>query len=125
EDGWDIWGDHAEGRRTFEGDGSRWVWRDAAVTSWSVNTDPEQPNGGRGASFVIGSAATGLIAVSGLVYGLSEGIANFTGASILAFSAVSYALMGLSYYFYARRLRATGWFAPSCLISHFPAAIRT
>src|SRR5436309_977084 len=73
----------------------------------------------------IGSEATGLIAVSGLVYGLSEGIDNFTGASILAFSAVSYALMALSYYFYARRLRATGWFAPLWFISHFPAAILT
>ena len=125
EAGWNIWGYQVEGLRTFEGDGSRWVWRDAAVTSWSSDTDPEQPYGGRGASFVIGSAATGLIAVSGLVYGLSEGIDNFTGASILAFSAVSYALMALSYYFYARRLRATGWFAPLWFISHFPAAILT
>ena len=72
-----------------------------------------------------GSAATALISVCGLVFGLTHRIDNFTGASILAFSAVSYSLMAVSYFVYARRLRATGWFAPLWFISHFPAAILT
>jgi hypothetical protein len=123
--GWNIWGYQVEGLRTFEGDGSRWVWRDANVTSWFSDTDPDQHYGGRGASFAIGSAATTLIAVCGLAFGLTQRIDNFTGASILAFSAVSYSLMAISYYFFARRLRTTGWLAPVWFISHFPATILT
>ena len=122
---WNMWGYQVEGLRTFDGDGSRWVWRDAHITSWSSDTDAEPHYGTRGASFVIGSAAAALIVVGGLVFGLTERIDNFTGASILAFSAVSYALMALSYYFYARRLRAPGWFAPLWFLSHIPAAILT
>ncbi len=125
EAGWNIWGYQVDGLRVFEGDGSRWVWRDAKVTSWSSDTDPEQHYGGRGASLVIGSGAATLIAVAGLAFGLTQRIDNFTGASILAFSAVSYSLMAISYYFFARRLRATGWFAPLWFISHFPAIILT
>jgi hypothetical protein len=125
EAGWRIWGYQVEDLRTFEGDGARWVWRDANVISWSSDTDPGQHYGSRGASFVIGSAATTLIAVSGLAFGLTQRIDNFTGASILAFSAVSYALMAVSYYLYARRLRAPGWFAPLWFISHLPAVILT
>src|SRR5207247_4437993 len=64
---WNMWGYQVEGLRTFDGDGSRWVWRDAHITSWSSDTDAEPHYGTRGASFVIGSAAAALIVVGGLV----------------------------------------------------------
>ena len=125
EAGWNIWGYQLENLQTFEGDGSRWMWREADVRSWSSDTDPERPHGRMSTSLVIGSAILPLVAVTGLAFGLTQRIDNFTGAGILAFSAVTYVLMSIGYFLFARRFRAAAWFAPLWFISHIPAALLT
>jgi hypothetical protein len=122
---WNVWGYQVEGLRTFEADGSRWMWRDADVRSWSSKIDPERRYGASSAGFVIGSAIIALLSVAGLVFGIAHGIADFRGASIVAFSAVTYLLMLTSYFLFARRLRAAAWFAPFWVLSHLPAAVLT
>jgi hypothetical protein len=122
---WSMWGYQVEGLRTFEADGSRWMWRDADVRSWSSSIDPERRYGTASASFVIGSAIMALLSIAGIAFGLIRGIGNFAGASILAFSAVSYMLMCVSYFLFARRLRAAAWFAPLWIVGHLPAAVLT
>lgn len=122
---WNTWGYQVEGLRTFDADGSRWLWRDADVRSWSSNIDPERRYGRTSAGFVIGSAVIGLFSVAGLVFGFVRGIGNFAGASTLAFAAVTYLLMWASYFLFARRLRAATWFAPLWILSHLPAAALT
>jgi glycosyltransferase involved in cell wall biosynthesis len=122
---WSMWGYHVENLRTYEADGSRWIWRDADVRSWSSSVDPERRYGRTSASFVVGSAVIALCSLGGLVFGLVQGIGNFTGASILAFSVVTYMLMWTSYFLFARRLRAATWFAPLWVFSHLPAAVLT
>lgn len=122
---WNLWGYQVEGLRTFSSDGSRWMWRDANVRSWSSTMDPDRRYGGSSAGFVIGGAVMAVLSVAGLIFGLTHGIDNFTGASILAFSGVSYLLMSVSYFLFARRLRAAGWFAPIWVLSYIPAAVLT
>src|SRR5262245_27731007 len=122
---WNIWGYQVEGLRTFDADGSRWMWHDTDVRSWSSTIDPERRYGTNSAGFVIGSAVIALLSVGGMAFGAIHGIANFTGASVLAFSAVTYALMWTSYFLFARRLRAAVWFAPLWVLSHLPAAVLT
>ena len=122
---WNVWGYQVENLRTFEADGSRWLWRDADVRAWSSSIDPERRYGASTASFVVGSAAMALVSVVGLAFGIIHGIDNFAGASILAFSGVSYLLMWTSYFLFARRLRAAAWFAPLWVLSHLPAAALT
>jgi hypothetical protein len=122
---WNMWGYQVEGLRTFEADGSRWMWRDTDVRAWSSSIDPERRYGTSSASFVIGSAVMALLSIGGIAFGLVHGIANFAGASVLAFSGVTYALMTTSYFLFARRLRAATWFAPFWLLSHLPAAVLT
>jgi glycosyl transferase family 2 len=122
---WSMWGYQVEGLRTFEADGSRWMWLDADVRAWSSDIDPERRYGTTSASFVTGSAIMALLTVVGIVFGVVHGIDNFAGASILAFSGVSYLLMATSYYLFARRLRAAAWFAPLWVASHLPAALLT
>ncbi|HYR86389.1 MAG TPA: glycosyltransferase [Terriglobia bacterium] len=125
EQAWNVWGYQLEGFRTFEGDGSRWMWRDADVRSWSSDTDPERRYSNRSASFVIGSVLMALVSVAGLAFGFTHRLDNFVGTSILAFSAVSYSLMAVSYFLFARRLRAAGWFAPFWFLGYLPAAVLT
>lgn len=122
---WNLWGYQVEGLRTFASDGSRWMWRDGNVRSWSSNMDPERRYGASAVSFVIGGAVMAVLSVAGLVFGLVHGIDNFAGASILAFSGVSYLLMWTSYFLFARRLRAAAWFAPLWVLSYIPAAVLT
>lgn len=122
---WSMWGYQVEGLRTFEADGSRWLWRDADVRSWSSSIDPERRYGTTSASFVIGSALIALCSIGGIAFGIARGVDNFTGASILAFSVVTYLLMWASYFLFARRLRAAAWFAPLWIFSHLPAAVLT
>jgi len=122
---WNMWGYQVEGLRTFEADGSRWMWRDGDVRSWSSNIDPERRYGTSSAGFVIGSAIMSLLSIIGLAFGLIHGVDNFRGASILAFSGVSYLLMWISYFLFARRLRAAAWFAPFWVLSHLPAVVLT
>jgi hypothetical protein len=122
---WNVWGYQLEGFRTFEGDGARWMWRDADVRSWSSDSDPERRYSSRSAGFVIGGVLMALVAVAGLAFGFTHRLDNFVGASILAFSGVSYSLMAVSYFLFARRLRAAGWFAPLWFVSYLPAAVLT
>jgi glycosyltransferase involved in cell wall biosynthesis len=122
---WNTWGYQVEGLRTFEADGSRWMWRDADVRSWSSAIDPERRYGTTSAGFVIASVVMALLSVVGMTFGLIHGIDNFAGASILAFAGVTYLLMWTSYFLFARRLRAAAWFAPLWIFSHLPAAVLT
>jgi hypothetical protein len=121
--GWSIWGYHVESLRTFEGDGARWMWRGADVHSWFSDTQPDRIYGLRSAAVVVGSAVMAWITVFGFAYAWTQSIDNFTGASIFAFSAVSYLLMAVSYFLFARRLGAAAWFAPFWLLSHLPASV--
>jgi len=122
---WSMWGYQVEGLRTFDADGSRWLWRDADVRSWSSSIDPERRYGTTSAGFVVGSGLMAILSVVGIVFGVIHGIDNFSGASILAFSAVSYLLMSTSYFLFARRLRAAASFAPVWILSHLPATVLT
>jgi hypothetical protein len=122
---WTLWGYQVEGLRTFEADGSRWLWRDADVRAWSSSIDPERRYGTTSAGLVAGSAVMALCSVGGIAFGIIQGVDNFTGASMLAFSAVTYLLMWASYFLFARRLRAAAWFAPLWILSHLPAAVLT
>ncbi len=125
EAGWTIWSYQMEGLRTYEGDGSRWMWRESSIRRWSSETDAERRYGVRSAGFVVASVLVATISIFGLGYGVTGNVDNFSGASILAFSAVSYALMAISYFLYARRLRASVWFAPLWFLSHLPASVLT
>jgi glycosyltransferase involved in cell wall biosynthesis len=122
---WNMWGYQVEGLRTFEADGSRWMWRDTDVRAWSSTIDPERRYGTSSAGFIVGSAIMSMLSVAGVTFGVVHGIANFAGASILAFSGVTYALMSTSYFLFARRLRAATWFAPFWVLSHLPASLLT
>jgi hypothetical protein len=122
---WSMWGYQMESLRTFDADGSRWIWHDADVRSWSSGMDPERRYGTTSATFVVVSAIIALCSVAGIVFGVIRGVGNFTGASILAFSGVTYLLMWISYFLFARRLRAAVWFAPLWVFSHLPAAVLT
>ena len=88
ESGWTIWSYHVEGLRTFEGDGSRWIWREASMRSWSSEAHAGRRHGARSIGLILASILITLISVFGLVYGLAGRLDNFSGASILAFSAV-------------------------------------
>ncbi len=112
ETGWGIWSYQIEGLRTFEGDGSRWIWRDFDLRSARAS-----------AGSVAGSTAVAAIAVTGLIYGAMHGREGFAGASILAFSAVTYSLMAMGYFLFARRLHAAVWWSPLWFVPHFVAAI--
>jgi hypothetical protein len=122
---WNLWGYQVDGLRTFSSDGSRWMWRDANVRFWSSAVDPERRYGASASSFVVGSAVMAILSVVGTIFGIVHGVDNFAGASILAFSGVSYLLMWMSYFLFARRLRAAGWFAPLWVLSYIPATILT
>lgn len=122
---WNVWGYQVEGLRAFEADGSRWIWRDAAVRYWSSDTGAVRRHGARSAGPVAASAVMASIAALGLAYGLTRPIDGFTTGSILAFSALSYALMAVSYFLFARRLRGAAWFAPLWFLTYWPAAILT
>jgi Glycosyl transferase family 2 len=125
ESGWSMWAYQMEGLRTFEADGSRWMWRDADVRSWSADTNVHRRYGVISAGLILLSAAISLLTGFGIAFGLVHGIDNFTGASILAFAGVSYVLMWISYFLFARRLHAAVWFAPMWILSHLPAAVLT
>jgi glycosyltransferase involved in cell wall biosynthesis len=125
ESGWNLWAYQVEGLRTFQADGSRWIWRSADVRSWSSDTNVQRRYGTTSAGFIVASAAISLLSVLGVAFGFVHGIDNFFGASILAFAGVSYLLMWVSYFLFARRLHAAVWFAPLWIFSHMPAAVLT
>ena len=114
------------GRRSdFDADGSRWMWRDADVRSWSSDTDIHRRYGKNSAGLIVGSAVISLLTVVGATFAFLHGVDNFTGASILALSSVTYLLMWASYFLFARRLHAAVWFAPLWVLAHIPAAVLT
>jgi hypothetical protein len=125
EAGWTVWSYQLEGLRTFDGDGSRWLWRETALGSWPDYADLDRRLGPRSLSFVSIVTLAALIPVAGLVYGFYVPMASFLEASILALSAISYALMTISYFLYARRLHAATWFAPLWFLVQPVAALLT
>src|SRR5438552_7386134 len=125
ESGWNMWAYHVEGLRTFDADGSRWMWRDVDVRSWSSDADAHRRYGTTSAGLIVASTVISLLTVFGTGFGLIHGIDNFAGASVLAFAGVSYLLMWISYFLFARRLHAAVWFAPLWVLSHMPAAVLT
>jgi hypothetical protein len=112
--GWSLWSYPAEGFRVFEADGARWIWRDVELRKESVP-----------ARILIGSSVFALIDAVGLIYGLMNVTSGFYGASVLAFSAVTYSLMATSYFLFARRFHGAIWCAPLWLIPHLVAAALT
>ena len=125
EAGWTVWSYQLEGLRTFDGDGSRWLWRETTLGSWPDYTDLDRRIAKRSASLLTIATLATLIPVAGLLYGFSVPIASLLEESILALSAVSYALMTISYFLYARRLHAAAWFAPLWFVVQPLAAILT
>jgi len=124
EAGWNIWSYQVEGLRTFEGDGSRWMWRQVRVGGPGY-ADGERRYTRRSASLVLASSVMSIIPVISLAYGFLAAVDSLLERSIFAFSAVSYALMSISYYLHARRLHAATWFAPLWFLAHAPAALLT
>src|SRR5262245_51961015 len=114
ESGWSIWNYHIEGLRTFEGDGSAWTWKDFDLQA-----------AGTPAIFAIVAACLAVIAPVGLIFGLLHGGEGFTGASILAFSTVSYVLLAISYFLFARRLHGATWCAAFWFVPHVAGAVAT
>ena len=112
ETGWSIGSYQMEGLRTFEGDGSAWTWRDFDLRS-----------AGTPAGFAIAAACLAVIAPVGLVFGFLHGGEGFTGASILAFSAVSYVLLAIGYFLFARRLHGATWCAAFWFVPHVAGAV--
>ena len=102
----------SEGLRTFEGDGSAWIWKDFDIRST-----------GTPAGFAIAAALLALIAPAGLVFGFLHGREGFAGAGILAFSAVSYALLAIGYFLFARRYHGATWCAPVWFVPHVAGAV--
>lgn len=125
ESGWNVWSYQAEGLRTFEGDGSRWIWREIGLGAWPEQAGTDWKYRPRTAAFIVAATLVSLIPMAGLAYGFLVPIATFLEASILAFSAVGYALMAISYYLYARRLHAATWFAPLWFLAQPVASLLT
>jgi hypothetical protein len=124
EAGWSIWSYQVEGFRTFEGDGSRWVWREIGLGSWYDHHDENARRySPRVVGLVVAATLASLIPVVGLAYAFTVPIATFFELSILSLSAVSYALLAISYYLYGRRLHAAAWFAPLWFVAQLPASV--
>ena len=126
EAGWTLWGYQIEGLRTFDGDGSRSLWREIGLGPSPFYSERESRYTGGAACIAVAGAAMAVVPAIGLAYGHSKPINTFTfpEACILAFAAASYALMAIGYYLNARRLHAAAWFAPLWFLSHLPASIR-
>src|SRR5262245_10764523 len=125
EAGWTVWSYQLEGLRTFDGDGSRWLWRETTLDSWPDYADLDRRIGRRSSTLIAAATLAALIPVAGLVYGFYMPVASLMEAIIVAWSAVSYALMTISYFLHARRLHAATWFAPLWFLVQPVAAILT
>jgi hypothetical protein len=124
EAGWSIWSYQVEGFRTFEGDGSRWIWREIGLGLWPDHgPQGEKRYTPRIATFIATATVASLIPVAGLVYGFSVPMSTFFEKSILVLSAISYSLMAISYYLFARKLHATPWFAPFWFVAQPVASL--
>ena len=125
ESGWTLWSYRAEGLKTFEGDGSGWVSREASVRSLMSSLDTDSMSFGRVVAFVVGSSVISIVSVVGILFGIFGDQTGFSSLGILYFSAFSYSLMATSYFCYSRRLGAAAWFAPFWFLSHSMALILT
>jgi len=125
EAGWTVWSYQLEGLRTFDGDGSRWLWRETGLGEWPDYSSLDRRIARRSASFITVATLGALVPVAGLAYGFSVPVASLLEESILAISAVSYALMTISYFLYARKLHAATWFAPLWFLVQPVAAVLT
>jgi hypothetical protein len=112
EAGWTLWSHQLEGLRTFDGDGSRWLWRETSLGSWPDYSDLDRRIARRAGSLLLAATFAALIPVAGLIYASVMPISSLLEESILALSAVSYTLMTISYFLHARRLHAASWCAP-------------
>ena len=123
ESGWTVWSYRVEGQKTFQGDGSGWISREATTkgTLSSLNLGPLGV--GRVVAFVLGSAVISAVSVIGVLFGIVAGWDGFSTMGIFYFSAFSYSLMATSFFCYARRLGAAAWFAPFWLFSHAMALL--
>lgn len=119
EAGWTLWSYRVEGLRTFHGDGSGWISRDATPAALLSGLRPAGPAPDRRTPvFLLGSLALAVASVFGMVFGLVAPDAGMVANGILYLSAFSYSLMATSYFFYSRRLRAATWFAPFWFLTH-------
>ena len=125
ESGWTLWSYRAEGLKTFQGDGSGWVSREASARSLMSSLDTESMSVGRVVAFVVGSAVISIVSIIGILFGIFGDQTGFSSLGILYFSAFSYSLMATSYFCYSRRLGAATWFAPFWFLSHSMALILT
>ena len=125
ESGWTIWSYRSEGLKTFQGDGSGWIAREASVRTLMSGLDAESLSFGRVMAFVLGNAAISIVAVVGILFGIFSTQTGFSSLGILYFSAFSYSLMATSYFCYSRRLRAATWFAPLWFFAHTLALVLT
>ena len=125
EAGWTLWSFQTEGLRTFDGDGARWLWRETTFGSWPNYADLDCHVGRRSLSLIFAMTAAALIPVVGLLYGFYGRMESFQELMIFALSAVSYALLTISYFLYARRLHAATWFAPFWFLVQPIAAVLT
>jgi hypothetical protein len=112
EAGWTLWSYQLEGLRTFDGDGSRWIWREIGFGSWPDFADLDRRVARNSGTLVLAATVASLIPIAGIAHAFVVPMNGFWEASILAFSAVSYTLMTISYFLSARKLRAATWFAP-------------
>ena len=74
---------------------------------------------------MIGATLASLIPMAGLAYVFLVPMATLWEACILAFSTVSYTLMTISYFLYAKKLHAATWFAPLWFLVQPVAAMLT
>lgn len=120
ESGWTLWSYRVEGLRTFYGDGSGWIFRDATPRSLfsRIQSGSAVHGGRRTTAFLVGSGAIAVVSVLGVLVGLSGPAGSLVTHGILYLSAFSYSLMATSYFFYARRLKAAAWFAPFWFLAH-------
>jgi hypothetical protein len=125
EAGWTAWSYQMEGLRTFDGDGSRWLWREIGFGSWPDFGELDTRTARRAPGLIAAALMASLIPVAGLAYGFYVPATTFLEAMILALSSVSYALMAISYFLYARRLHAAAWFAPFWFVVQPAAALMT
>jgi hypothetical protein len=125
ESGWSASSFRVEGLKTFQGDGSGWIAREATTRSLMSRLEAGSNSRGRVVGFVFSSLVISVVSVAGIVFGLLAGQEGFTGPGILYFSAFSYGLMATSYFFYSRQLGAATWFAPFWFLSHSMALLLT
>src|SRR2546428_9306754 len=90
ESGWSMWAYQVEGLRTFEADGSRWMWRNADVRTWVFDTDVTRRYGRISAPLITLSAALSFIPGFGIGFELILGVGHFNGTSLLAFGCGLY-----------------------------------